>query len=149
MENNIKNDQLNWQIFSVIMPFKYDHPFVYINLNSIIKQNKYIKDFFLISDSAQERVKKIYEKYLIESEIFDRFMIIDSPYIGPGAARDHGAKKCAGEYIAFIELLFKTSSAFSFASSKSAITLFLLSTIIFSNLLRSFFDHFVFFVPDI
>ena len=46
MENNIKKDQLNWQIFSVIMPFKYDHPFVYINLNSIIKQNKYIKDFF-------------------------------------------------------------------------------------------------------
>jgi len=103
MENNIKKDQLNWQIFSVIMPFKYDHPFVYINLNSIIKQNKYIKDFFLIADSAQERVKKIYEKYLMESELFDRFMILDSPYIGPGAARDHGAKKCSGEYIAFID----------------------------------------------
>jgi glycosyltransferase involved in cell wall biosynthesis len=86
---------------SVIIPAYNAASTIAGTLDSVVGQS--IQDFEIIcvDDGSTDRTRAIFEQYV--REYGDRMKLVEQANSGPAAARNNGARRSSGEYIAFLD----------------------------------------------
>lgn len=91
---------MNKNKYDIIMPIGNDQEITILSINSALNQTHLYKNFIFIIDTKSDREANNIKNKLNHVE---RSIIIRTPRVGQGAARQAGIKAASSEFIAFLD----------------------------------------------